>query len=103
MSIKSMCVKMKESVKQFCKENPKALMRSSACSIGAVIASGASLTCFAADGTPLDLSTVLSTSLNSLTTQFNTYAGVVVPVALGIFGTVFGIQYGMKLFKKASK
>ena len=120
MILKNMCVQTKETVKQFCKENPKALMRSAVCSVGAMIISGSSFICFADSGEssyewsdpfphpysllldPYDLSPAVSDSLDALATQFYTYASVVVPVGLVIFGTVFGIHYGIKLFKKTS-
>ncbi len=119
MILKNMCVQTKETVKQFCKENPKALMRSAVCAVAAMIISGSSFICFADSGessinhfvTPdtnpdpehyYHLSAVLMDYLDSLFDRFCDFAIVVVPIGLVIFGTVFGIHYGMKLFKKAS-
>lgn len=56
---------------------------------------------FAADST--DLTSAFSTALGTVKTDFMTYAGSAIPVALSIAGIVLAISLGWKLFKKFAK
>ena len=104
MGVKTMCVKAKDSVKQFVKRNPKELIYASSASVIGTIASAASLGAFAEE-LPLSnwVNSSLSTGLTSAADNFTSYANTAVPIGLGIFAAVFGISYAMKLFKRVSK
>lgn len=56
---------------------------------------------FAADST--DLNSAFTTALGTVKTDFMTYAGSAIPVALSIAGIVLAISLGWKLFKKFAK
>lgn len=67
----------------------------SSCAVAAMGVVGA----FAADETPAQ---TLTTAVNTIKTDFLGYVAVVLPVALAIFGVVFGIRKAIGFFRSAS-
>lgn len=77
----------------------------SALTVVSVVAALGCFCCFAEDAVSpgTTVSTALSNALNTMLSDFVSYAAIVLPIGLTIFGTIVGIGYAMKLFKKISK
>lgn len=100
MGVKSMVHK----AKSWIKSNPKTFSVASACSVVGSVASALTVGAFAAEPVTTEtLSTTLQTALQTMLNDFFSYAAVVLPVGLTIFGAIVGISYAIKLFKKISK
>lgn len=100
MGVKAMVHK----AKSWIKSNSKTFSVASACSVVGSVASALSVGAFAAEPeTTASLSQSLSTAMNTMLSDFFSYAAVVLPVGLTIFGAIVGISYAIKLFKRISK
>ncbi len=86
-------------------KNNKIMKWVSVLSVVSVVASLGCFFCFAEDtqtGGQI-VSTALSNALNQMLSDFFSYAAIVLPIGLTVFGVIVGIGYAMKLFKKISK
>lgn len=58
----------------------------------------------ATTATPMDnIQTALSTAFSSISADFATTIGNVLPVALGITGMIMVISFGIRLFRRLAK
>lgn len=48
----------------------------------------------------LNLTETFQTALQSIASDFNSMAGVAIPIALGIFAVMMVVPLGMKLFRR---
>ena len=68
-----------------------------------IIACLAAVTCFASDPEPsaatiTDMSSTLVSAFGSLSTTLQGYIAAVLPIGIGIMGTIFGIRFGINFF-----
>ena len=49
------------------------------------------------------METAMQTALSAVQTDFLGYVAMVLPIGLGIFGTVFGVKKAMSFFKTVTK
>ena len=70
--------------------------------ITGMIACLACVTCFATDPEPsatiTDMSSTLVSAFGSLSTTLQGYIAAVLPIGIGIMGTIFGIRFGINFF-----
>ena len=71
--------------------------------LSAFIACFAAFSCFATDPEPsaatiTDMSSTLVAAFGSLATTLQSYIGAVLPVGIGIMGTIFAIRFGINFF-----
>lgn len=82
-------------VKEFAKKNGRAISGSLG---GASVLVGACIPTFA-ETTTVDLTSTMTSSLDTVLSNFMTYASIVLPIGLTIFGTVFAVKKGMSFFR----
>lgn len=70
--------------------------------ISSFVAMFAAFSCFATDGTGsatiTDMSSTLTSAFSSLATTLQSYITAVLPIGVGIMGTIFGIRFGINFF-----
>lgn len=74
-----------------------------ASAVAAFCVVGSALTCFAADESTPDMTATLTSSFSSMQSDIFTYIGIVLPIALGIVGAIFGIKYAINFFRSTAK
>lgn len=75
----------------------------SASVVASMVAVMGCLTCFAADGSTVDLSSSLSTAFTNIKNDIFSYIVVALPIALAVVGAFFGISAAIKFFKRSAK
>lgn len=72
--------------------------------LASLMACFACITAFATDPEPsgqaqiTDMSSTLVTAFGSLATTLQSYIGAVLPIGIGIMGTIFAIRFGINFF-----
>lgn len=64
---------------------------------------GSALTAMAEETTTVDLSSTLSSSINSMVNDFLGYVAIVLPIGLTVFGAVWGIKRAKQFFSTVAK
>lgn len=67
------------------------------------IAAMSCMTCFAAEESTVDMTQTLTTAFTQMKNDVFSYAGAVLPIALGIAGLFFVVKRTVKFFKSTSK
>lgn len=68
--------------------------------VTASIAAMSCLNCFAAEGD--SVSSSLSTAFTQVKTDIFSYIGIILPIALAVFGAFFGIKKAIAFFKSSA-
>lgn len=71
--------------------------------VASAVAAMGVIGCCATDGEPASASATLSSSLSTVQSDLMGYIAIVLPVALAIFGAIWGIKKAISFFKSTAR